>query len=354
VEAVNPARLALLRIVRIDRAQRLLTDGIEAQAMFEGEATRDGADEVTERIALYELSGQFFWSGFRLGQYGQSWKLNHLAAFYGGPSDAVVERTTPAEYEARVSSESALEPPRQGEIPRSVEFGTAGRVAQPTAYKCAQSFADAPLATPEATIHRYVKSLATSDLGCASQEFAAREHATRFDFKATVTWVRVLSPAILKAPSEYPMFVEMNELRALADMADASKLFIYGVLTDSAPMGSQPVESDAEIQAFIEAVNPARLALLRVVRIDQPSQSTINSPSARLHFTEMAAREGADEITERIALYEFSGRLYWSGFLLCRHGERWKIYEFRSSYGGPLGGEVVRRTTSAEYEARLR
>lgn len=56
-------------------------------------------------------------------------------------------------------------------------------------------------------------------------------------------------------------------------------------------------------------------------------------------------------MTERIALYELSGLLFWGGFRLCRYEKTWKIYEFASSFGGPFG--MVEKTTVAEYEARL-
>jgi hypothetical protein len=148
------------------------------------------------------------------------------------------------------------------------------------------------------------------------------------------------------------MFVEMNELRAQAEMAEATKLFVYGLLTDVDVTGSQPMQSDAEIQAFIQAVNPARLATLKVVKIEQPRRSVTNGADAQAFFKMFASREGADEVTDRIALYELSGELFWSGFRLCRYDKSWKIYDFTSTFGGPLGG-VVGKTTAAEYEARL-
>lgn len=353
VQAVNPARLARLRVVRIDRARRLLTDSREAQAIFKGQATREGADETTERIALYELSGQSFWSGFRLSRYDRSWKISELGASYGGPSEGGVRKTTAAEYEARLASESEpeLEPPPQVETAiRAVKTKIGEKAVQGAVRPCEQSIEG--LATPEAAVNFYVESVAKNDFACALRAYAAHENAARFDFKALVSWVKVLSPGRLKAPAQYPMFVAMNEAVAKAEMAQATKLFVYGLLTDTNLSGVQQMESDAEIRAFLQAVNPARLATVKVVRIDPPRQSELNSPEAQALFERVATHQGADEMTARIALYELSGQLFWSGFELCRYDKRWKICSLESSFGGPF--DVVEKTTAAQYEARLR
>jgi hypothetical protein len=227
--------------------------------------------------------------------------------------------------------------------------------AGPTAQACKKPSAYETLATPEAAVNLYVESIAANDFGCALRAYAAHEHATRFDFTALVQYTNFLIPWSLQAPPGYPMFVEMNELRAKADMAQATKLFVYGLLMDADPMRSQNAVSDAQIQAFIQAVNPARLAKLRVVRIDQPRRNASNSSEGQKLFREAATREGADEMIERIALYDLSGQSFWSGFQLCRYDKKWKIYGFQSNYAAdlPPSGGVVRKTTAAEYAARL-
>jgi hypothetical protein len=355
VQAVNPARLAALRVVRVDQPRQLLTNGREAQAMFKHQATEEGADEITERIALYELSGQFFWSGFHLCRYDKSWKICQFGAFYGGPSGGGVRKTTAAEYEAHLPAELGPERAPQVETTtQDVKPGTAGSTVQDAAHPCEPSIANKSLATPEAAINLYVERIAANDFTCALRAYAAHEQAARFNFTALVSWVGVLNPGVLKAPAEYPMFVEMNELRAKAEMAESTKRFVYGLLTDMDPTGSQPVESDAEIQAFVQAVNPARLAKMKVVRIDQPRQSVTNGPEAQAHFKRLSTLEGADEMTERMALYELSGQFFSSGFRLCRYDKSWKIYKLESDYGRLPVGRVALKTTAAEYEARLR
>jgi hypothetical protein len=224
-----------------------------------------------------------------------------------------------------------------------------GQTPREDGLACKRALADEPFATPEAAVKLYIESVAASDFACASRAYAAHELA-RVDFTALVGWVGVFNAGVQNAPAEYPMFAEINELRAKAEMAQATKFFVYRLLTDKDPGGSQAVTSEAEIRAFVGAVNPAQLAMLRVVRIDQPRKSL--SDDTQVLFKKVAARYGADEITERVALYKLSDQFFWSGFQLARYNKAWKIFQFASFYAGPPGGDKA-TTTVAEYEARI-
>ena len=232
-----------------------------------------------------------------------------------------------------------------------VEQRTAAPTPRDAAHPCEQAPNNETLATPEDAVKLYIESIAANNFTRALRAFAAEERAARINFTAFVSYIHVFSAGAQQAPAEYPMFVEMNELRAKAEMAQATKIFIYGLLTDRDLNGSQTVQSDAEIQAFVQAVNPARLAPLRVVRIDQPR--VLQSPEAQALFKRRATLHGADEMTERIALCDLSGQFFWSSFSLARYDKTWKIYEPGAPFSGLLDG-AAEKTTTAEYEARLR
>jgi hypothetical protein len=340
LQAVNPTRLATLKIVRIDQSYRVVRDGPKAQELFEKFAHLDGAEEMTDRIALYELSGRHFWSGFRLARYEKTWKIYELESSYGGPISGGVRKTTVTEYEAQAAQ--AADPKRKTDTAVSP-----GPTVHGSPRACEPAIANRPLATPEAAIRLYVESMAAGNLMCALQAYAAHEYAARFDFTPYVTYLYQFSPRTVRAPAEYPMFVEMNELGARASMANAAKRFVYGLLSDRDPWDSQPVKSDADIQAFVDAVNPARLATLKVVRVDRPRESLMNEPGMQAAHKKSPAGAEADEVTERIALFELSGRYFRRTFELRRYDKTWKIYEFGAF------GAVPAKTTIAEYEARV-
>ncbi len=207
------------------------------------------------------------------------------------------------------------------------------------------------LATPEAAVSLYVESVAANDFPRALRAYAAHEQAARVDFKALVSWVGVFNFAVQDAPAEHPMFVDMNEARARAEMAFATKIFVYTLLTDRDLTGVQSVKSEDEIQKFIETVNPARLKTLKILRIDPPRQSL--SAEAQAFFKGQATRSGADEMTARIALYQLADELFWSSFELARYDKTWKIRHFAASFAGRPYLGWVGKTTAAEYEARV-
>lgn len=360
LQALNPARLAPLKIVRIDQPGRFVNDGEKAQGLFKQFAALSGADETVERIALYQLSDQYFWSGFRLGRYGHAWKISEFQATYGGPLRGGAVKTTVADYEAHTPSPASLKaqsdlraaPLAAETTPLAAKPQSAVPPVADSAHACEKTSASTELSTPERAIRLYVESIAANDLPCALRAYAAHEYAARFDFPAYVAYVYQYSPGIVKAPTEYPMFVELNELRAKAVMAAAVKEFAYGLLSDRDLLTPHPVRSAADTRAFVQALNPVQLAKLKLVRVDAPRDSDINKPSMQAVIKRSPTGKEADEVTERIALYELSGQYFWGGFMLRRYDKTWKIYEFRAG-GGPSAPLLPAKTTIAEYQARL-
>lgn len=337
VQAVNPKQLTALRIVSVDQPSEATSE--EAQFMFKARASRTGADEVTERVALLELAGKFYKSSFQLCRRGESWHLCGLGSY----GRAV--RTTGPEYSALLGAAPAGPP----------EGSSVLRPPRDAAPQSEQVVTDARLATPEAAVKLYAERISANDFAGAFQAYAFHEQAARFRFVPLVREVKVLNAVVLKAPPEYPMFVELNELRARSEMAQATKLFVYGLLTNLDTATVETTETEAQARAFIDAVNPSRLASLRLVRVDQPRQSVTNSTEAQVDSKRWATLNGADEMTERLALYELSGQLFWSGFRLCRFDKNWKIVELSAAYGGPRGpDQIASKVTSEAYEAALK
>lgn len=50
-------------------------------------ASWDGADDSTERIALFELGGKHYRGGFTLLRYGKTWRVRRLISVYAGGRD---------------------------------------------------------------------------------------------------------------------------------------------------------------------------------------------------------------------------------------------------------------------------
>jgi len=59
---------------------------------------------------------------------------------------------------------------------------------------------------------------------------------------------------------------------------------------------------------------------------------------------------GADESTERVALFSFEGQDHYVGFMLLRYGDNWKISRQDSPLAGTNALGVPQKTTPAEFK----
>jgi hypothetical protein len=203
--------------------------------------------------------------------------------------------------------------------------------------------------TPEAAVQHFLSSLAANDLDAAMQACAVEEFAARVNVAAQLRRTRSLMTSREYGPGQYSMYARINRARAMADFAHGVQMYSFGLLSDKRAEGNLVVDmSDRDIDAFIRAVNPARLAALKIVRIDKPVRSIFDSAKVTSLFKKQAVPEGADELTERIALVWLDGQHYWGGFRLVRYGASWRIRDLVSilaSSPRPVG-----KTTVAEYE----
>ena len=106
VEAVDPGRLSSLDIQRIDPANKLVmetTPYLESAAAL---ARIFGADESTERVALLLFEENYYYAGFTLLRYGETWKISRQASAIADTNPmGAANRTTPGEYETMISGE---------------------------------------------------------------------------------------------------------------------------------------------------------------------------------------------------------------------------------------------------------
>jgi hypothetical protein len=101
VAALDPARLKALKVVRIDQPGKAVVNTPEMIEMHKRHASFHGADDQTERIVLYQLGDQHYWSGFQLLRYGKRWVISQLFSAFVAGSGPGVGKTTPAEYEEK-------------------------------------------------------------------------------------------------------------------------------------------------------------------------------------------------------------------------------------------------------------
>ena len=209
--------------------------------------------------------------------------------------------------------------------------------------------------TPEDAVRHFAAALSQNDLQKALQACAIAEYAAGYDFAGTVNRLATLIPMQQMAPSEYDLFVEMNRISAMGTLVNQMKMMVYSFFVPEVKEGT-PMYTNGSLEdarAFAKAVDPGKLKNLKLLRIDPPMQKILNSERNITNFQKRAALNGAQEMTERIVLYELDGKTYLGGFGLLRYEDGWKIQRLHSDLAGLSSFGTVEETTLEAYASLL-
>lgn len=209
------------------------------------------------------------------------------------------------------------------------------------------------LSSPESAVAAYVAGIAAGDPDAILAASAVEEMATGFDFSASTERLRAMTLLTSLAPSEYPLFQESNRYQQASTILSQVRNLVYGLLSGEEIDGRTIAPVDAErIAAFVAAVDPARLAGIRVLDVRGPEPELATDERYLETITRMAAVYGADELTERLALIELDGSTYGLGFTLLRYGDTWKVSGQQSVLGGTTVFGTAEPMTREEFVER--
>jgi hypothetical protein len=207
--------------------------------------------------------------------------------------------------------------------------------------------------TPEEAIDYYFEGLLQADVRKIMDACAINEMGEKFRFDLYAEWVGYLTMTAL-APTDYPLYVELNKIQLSEDILSGVKFFAYSLLTSEEVYKGRTIPIDTErASQFVIDANPERLAEIKIQRIELPDKAQMNSA----RYIESAARRasvyGADDSTERVVLFEFEGNYYYVGFTLLRYGENWKINWQVSQLANTSSLGAAQETTIDEFEAMV-
>jgi hypothetical protein len=205
--------------------------------------------------------------------------------------------------------------------------------------------------TPEEAITYYFEGVVQTDVDKILQACAVNEMGENFRFDLYTERLKALTPYFSLSPTDYPLYVEINKAQRAAQILNRVKMFAFSLLS-SEPVGEgKTILIDAErTKNFIRDVAPNRLAQLKVEKIVLPNETLMNSGGNQKHATMLANFYGADETTERVALFSFEQNYYYVGFTLLRYGENWKIGDQVSLLANTNNIGSPEKTTVKEFE----
>ena len=127
-------------------------------------------------------------------------------------------------------------------------------------------------------------------------------------------------------PSSDPLFVALNRASFAGDIARQLQFLAYGLMAPpEVVLGKAATMDRDEAAAFAAGVDASRLGGIALEKVGAPTPAILNSERNLANATKMAAVDGADERTERVALIAFEGQHYMMGFTLLRFGAEWKV-----------------------------
>ena len=199
---------------------------------------------------------------------------------------------------------------------------------------------DVTFKTPEEAITYYLDGVAQNNLSKILQACAINEMGGKFNFGLQVERLGgVVAPGQFLSPSDYAFYAEINKMTVSSQILSQVKFFAYGLLSsEKVDDGSLIIHMDTQrVNKFIKDVDPRKLSTIEIKKIGLPNKTLMNDPKYIENATKSASVYGADESTERVALFSFEQSYYYIGFTLLRYRENWKI----SSQSSPLANTNV-------------
>lgn len=207
--------------------------------------------------------------------------------------------------------------------------------------------------TPEEAVTHYLEGVAMADINYILQACAVDEMAEGFKFDQNAERLGVFMPLNSLSPANHPFFVEINKTQVASQILNQIKILTYSLLSEE-DIEEPVIQLDAErINAFVTATDPGRLAQLEIVKIGIPNPTRMEDARYKENSAALAGIYGADESTERVALFTFEGDYYYSGFTLLRYGESWKINSQTSPLAKTPAVGIPQRTTVEEFDSLI-
>jgi hypothetical protein len=195
----------------------------------------------------------------------------------------------------------------------------------------------ATYATPEDAIRQYMKGVAANDPSEILQACGIDQVATKFQWEALAERLDAVMPWSRLAPSQYPLYATENRYAQAASILLQVRNLAYGLFSSLPTDGRE--------------VDPSPLAALEIIEIKFPVAHLANDARMLSSYAAQAKAYGADEMTERLALFQLSGKTYEVGFQLLRYGNDSIVFDQSSPLAGLDATGVAKPTSQSDFDA---
>jgi hypothetical protein len=210
--------------------------------------------------------------------------------------------------------------------------------------------ADVTFKTPDEAITAYLGGAARNDIRKILQACAINEIGKNFKFDLYAERLGGMNLQYL-SPADYQFYSEMNKMQLSAQILSQVKNLSYSLLSGEKVDSSPIFQADAErVNRFIKDVDPQKLSKIELKKISPPNKAVMSDNRYLENAAKSARVYGADESTERVALFSFEQNYYYLGFTLLRFGGNWKIISQNSPLANADTLGTAKKTTAEEFE----
>lgn len=199
--------------------------------------------------------------------------------------------------------------------------------------------------SPEKAIEYYVGKIAENDFKGALEACATSSYVNGLDFAAQVSRAKSII-LYSDAPSKSQFYKEINYAKRISDLASWTKMMVFSLvlpeqyhdLLEGLPLKIESLDQE-KMDDLIKDFDPQKAKNLKIKLMTTPHSERMYSEKGIENSQKQAKVVGADEVTERVVLYELDGVYYYGGFRVLRYGKDWKIESLVSMYAGtsPFG-----------------
>ena len=210
-------------------------------------------------------------------------------------------------------------------------------------------------ASPEAAIKDFVDRLKGAELGRSLGDFAIEENLAGYDGKASEAYLQTLVAFSARMPGADDGSLQVNRWMIQGQAANQVFRLISSLLAPEVDLDQPTVDPDGSVyNTWASEMKPGRLTSLSITDpvavpgpavAAKPEYTKINDTQTKIY--------GADQLVDRVWLYEFDGKSYIGGAQLVHFPNGWKILRLGSAYGNTSSSGAVKPGSQADIDAML-